>query len=639
MARPKALSEEFKVIHHSGANRRLSSLIRNIELLEGMFKRQTEAGKLDPRTLFYLATHYYDAGNLEGAKTLLEHYIKVSGWAEERCEALVYIGDIFYRNEQDDNAHRAYLSAIGEYQNSPRPYIGLAKLDFAKGRYEESAGWIEKCLALPKATTTMVQRPMENSFVAYLIGAQSLANIGGKSLDTAMTYIKKALKIRPKDSDALGAFKQIDALIQNRQDIKAASRLINKFKNDKEEAKILPFIDALPYSTQDNPMILNTRHQYMEPTKWGKKSIAIYVGNGPLGIWGPWSLETGIGGSEEAVIKLSGELAMKGWDVTIFATPGDKAGWYGAKTNTYLGKTSIEGGMNGVTWKQFYEFNPKDEYDVLIAWRNPGFFDADIKARKKYLWLHDVMDKEEFLPERLEKIDKVIFVGKYHASLYEGVIPEDKWFISGNGIDPQDFIEADGKFRRTPHRMVYMSAYNRGLKLLLANWDKIKKAVPDATLDIYYGWEGYDSINANNPERMQWKADLVKMIDNCEGVTDHGRIGHKQIVEEINKADILAYPCVFNEVYCITYVKAMAGGLNVVSTDYAELVNYQKDGGTQVHYEEGKVDKLTEDYIPALIKALKTGMDKDERKRIEYNTRNNYSWEWTANGWDKEFQS
>jgi glycosyltransferase involved in cell wall biosynthesis len=622
--RSKAMCDEIKVIHHSGEDRRLDSLIRNIKLLEGMYKKQAEKNEFDPRTLYYLATHYYDGQNFEDAFTLLKNYMQISGWAEERCEALVYMGNILRIWNKPDEAHRSYLAAMGEYQDSPRPYIELAKLDFSQKRYEESYKWIVKALACPPPSSTMVQRPMENSYGAYLLGAQACVNIGGKKLEVANNYIKEALKLRPLDDDGLNARKLIDQLINTRDNIKAAAKLIKQLEKDKQEDKILDFLNCLPYDTQDNPMMLNSRHKYTEPTTWGDKSIVIYVGQGPLGIWGPWSLESGIGGSEEAVIKLSRHLSDLGWEVTVYATPGDRTG---------------RDGDYNVFWKQYYEFNPKDTYNVLIAWRNPGFFDAPVKAKKSYLWLHDVTEKEEFLPHRLERITKVIFVGKYHAELYKGVIPEDKWFISGNGISPEEFIDADGKYGRRKHRMIYMSAPNRGLKILLDNWHKVKEAVPDATLDFYYGWESYDAINSDNPERMKWKQGIVDQINSLEGVTDHGRIGHKDIIETIQSADIFAYPCIFPEVYCISYVKAMAGGAYPVSSNYAELLNYKDDGGVQVSYTEGQLAKFIDAYIKQLIKTLKVDITDEKRSKMMETARNKYSWLATAEQWDSEFLS
>ena len=51
-------------------------------------------------------------------------------------------------------------------------------------------------------------------------------------------------------------------------------------------------------------------------------AVAIWCGRSVVGDWGPWSLqETGIGGSEEAVVRLSRELVRVGWGVTVYATP------------------------------------------------------------------------------------------------------------------------------------------------------------------------------------------------------------------------------------------------------------------------------------------------------------------------------
>lgn len=620
--RPKAMSNDFNVIHHAGADRRSASLIRNIKLLEGMFKEQQSNGKFDPRTLYYLATHYYDANILEDAKALLEHYLTLSGWSEERSEALVYLGNIAIRYNMDDEAHRRFLAAIGEFQNNPRPYIGLAELDFIKGRYEESAGWIEKCIALPETMSGMVKTPMENSYKAYMLGAQSCANIGGIQLNKAQKYIKSAIKLRPTDPDALRARDLIAKLIDNRDDIKAANRLITKLVDDKQENKVLSFINSLPDDVQDNPIILNNRFKFTEPHKYGNKDIAIYCGQGPLGIWGYWSLKDGIGGSEEAVVQLSRQLAKLGWRVTIFATPGDRAG--------------LDPEADGfVEWKQYYEYNPKDEYNIIVSWRNPSFFDAKINAKKKYLWLHDVMERAEFFKERLDNIDRVIFVGQYHADLYKDLMPKEKIFVSGNGIDPNAFDTP--KEKRKKNRLIYMSAYNRGLKVLLTNWDKVKKAIPDATLDIYYGWNSYDALNSDNPERMAWKQSIVDLINSCDGVTDHGRIGHEQIIKEIKTADYFAYPCIFDEVYCISIVKAMAGGAYPITSDFAELNSYKKNGGSFVHYNYGDIDKFSEDYINTLIETMKNGVSDEERTRISKKALNKYTWESTAMGWDKDF--
>jgi glycosyltransferase involved in cell wall biosynthesis len=191
-----------------------------------------------------------------------------------------------------------------------------------------------------------------------------------------------------------------------------------------------------------------------------------------------------------------------------------------------------------------------------------------------------------------------------------------------------------------------MSAHERGLELLYKIWPEVRKAVPDATLDVYYGWTGFDEVNKDNPERMGWKEKLLNMQSQLadKGVTNHGKIGHGQIVREIYKSGVWAYPSPFPEVYCITGVKAQAGGAWPVVSDYAALRDTVQYGDKQPmpNYDEqsraGKWEyKDLEEYRDKLIHRLKNPPTREERTEMMKWARNNMSWEATAKGWSDEF--
>jgi glycosyltransferase involved in cell wall biosynthesis len=547
----KVMNEEFWVTHHADNDRKDASLVRNIELLEKMLERMTDIP--DPRVLFYLGTHYWDAQRFEESKKLLENYLALSGWPEERAQAWVFIGKYHLLKNEPGKARGAFLHAMAENPNDPAPYVDLGELEYYEALYDKSIYWLDMAVAKKVPHTTLVRTPMETTYRAYMLLAQSHANLGGKSLDDAHKWVEKALKLRPLDPDTQAARELVDELIRTRELTQSVKALTRSYEKSEETAKIPDFIRSLPSEMQDNPLVQGIWRRYAEPVKWPKKSIAMFVGNGALGIFGPWSLKKGTGGSEEAVIRLSRQLVKEGWKVVVYGTPGDGAGTY-----------------DGVEWKQYWEMNLKDTFDVFVAWRSPWFFDAEIKARKKYLWLHDVMDAEEFIPERLANIDKVIVLSKYHRSVYP-MIPDDKIFLSANGIDPEDFAKLDGKLERDPHRLIYTSSHVRGLNYLYDIWPEVLKAVPDAKLDIYYGWGSYDSVHHDNPERMAWKQKMIDRANSLKGVTDHGKIGQGQINEELFKSGIWAYPCPFPEIYCIAAVKAQAAGTVPVSSNYAAL--------------------------------------------------------------------
>lgn len=638
----QASNDEFKVVHHADNLKRDQSLNRNIELLEGMYERQKD-NRIDPRILFYLATHYFDARRYYEAKGLLIQYLQTSGWAEERSEAHVFIGRIFNMDGDTGAAKRAFLLALGENVNNQTAYLELGKLDAKEERHGQASKWLETALTIKQGPQAMVL--FSGFYDLYILLAECYTQMGGKNLEKALKMADKAVKLRALDPEAVKKRDEIDDLVNYQKDMKAVARLVREVKDDKPRLKGL--LDNLPNHLSDSPVVIGARHNLKEVKKWPKKSIAIYCGNGPLGIWGPWSLEKGIGGSEEAVVRLSRELADQGWEVVIYATPGEKAGMdntmkFNVEPGTFPPET--EGKRLFPVWKQYWEFNPEDEFDVLVAWRMPSFFDNKFKARKQYLWLHDVMEKEEFTEERLSRIDKVIVLSKYHESLFP-MIPKDKIFLSANGITPLDFEAEDDKHKRDPYRIIYMSSHIRGLALIYDIWPDVKKAVPDAKLDIYYGWESYVSMNHNNPGNqpggMAWMRMMQAWEKKLDGATDHGKIGQQQIVEEIQKSGVWAYPCPFPEIYCITAIKAQAGGAVPVSSDFAAL-DETVQFGKKIHMTQKDEDqpvgnwdkKEVAEYRDALIDALKNP-DQFDRDKMQKWARTQ-SWANVAKSWSKE---
>lgn len=621
----KVMNDEFWVRHHADEERRDCSLIRNINILEKMLTN----GKAnpDPRILYYLATHYVDANRLMEAKELLEWYLTLSGWAEERSQAYVYLGMIYDAMQDLDKARGCYMRAVAESPNDPNPYVELGELEMRDRLWQKAVYWLEMAVTKKVDPMASVYRPMDSTYRAYKALSQAYANIGGKSLQKAQKWLTEALKLRPFDPELHDAQKVLDQVVEVRDLTKATNQLIKKLKDDKETDKIVPFLDALPTKMQDNPLVTSARNYYREPKVWPKKSIVILAGWGPLGNWGPSGLEKGIGGSEEAIIRISRELVEQGYSVTIFGTPGEEAGLDGQ-----------------VDYRHYWEFNSKDQFDIFISWRSPEQFDQKFNARKSYLWLHDVMDKEEFIDERIANIDRIIFVSQYHRDLYP-FIPEDKCFVSGNGITPEDFELLDGKFERDPHRVIYMSSHVRGLQLIYEVWPDVKKEVPDATLDIYYGWASYDSVNKSNPERMAWKEKMLKWEQELDGVNDHGKIGHKQIAEEIFKSGVWAYPCPFPEVYCITAVKAQAGGAVPVSSNFAalkETVKYGEILDMKAQDEKTPVGQWDKEELQkfklALIKVLKDPDYQESIRKDMMTWARTQSWENTAKGWIEDFE-
>lgn len=604
-------TKDFRVVHHSNPERRTASTERNIRLLELELSEQEQ---VDPRTIYYLGCSYVDVGRYAEAKEYLHRYLELSGWDQERCAAHVKLGRVYLNEGDRFNAKNHFVLAIGEDPASAEPRVELGSLELEVKQYHKARKWLESVLAMEDSLTTLERNPMNATFRTYLLLADVYMGLGGSYLDKALEYAKKALAYKRKDKKLKDYVKAIAQVVEDKQMLEGIVKVAKRLKKNGEDDKIKSLAYSVPRQLDDNPLILKMRDEHFV---WPDKSIAIVCGDSADEEWGPWSLEKGIGGSEEAVVRLGRQLSSIGYKVVVYGKPMNRAGMY-----------------DGVMYRNFWELNLQDTFDVFVSWRMPGLFDREIDARKKYLWLHDVVETGEFTSERLANLDKVIVLSEYHRSLFPD-IPDEKIFMSANGIDPEEFAALDG-VKRDPHRIFYGSSHVRGLEYLYDIWPEVKAAVPDATLDVYYGRETYDAINAGNPERLKWMDDMQLRAKKLDGVIDHGKISQKQIAEEMSKSGVWAYPCPFPEIYCITAIKAQAAGCVPVTSNYAaldETVQY----GQKVPFKKMS-QKWLDTYKEALIWWLQHA-DKQDAIRVGMKAwgRSN-SWASVAEAWVYEFE-
>lgn len=189
---------------------------------------------------------------------------------------------------------------------------------------------------------------------------------------------------------------------------------------------------------------------------------------------------------------------------------------------------------------------------------------------------------------------------------------------------------------RDPKRIIYTSSYDRGLEHLLELWPKVREAVPDATLHIFYGFDLFDRFYGNNPASMEWKAKLVEKFA-LPGVTEHGRVPQAELAGEYAKSGIWAYPTHFGEINCISAIKAQAHGCEPVVVNYAalaETVRFGRKVDGDIYDQETK-----DEYLTQLIEALETPMSDDDRKKMMAWARETYAWDAIAKQWAEVMRS
>lgn len=183
------------------------------------------------------------------------------------------------------------------------------------------------------------------------------------------------------------------------------------------------------------------------------------------------------------------------------------------------------------------------------------------------------------------------------------------------------------------HKLIYQSSYDRALQHLLKIWPDVIKEFPDATLDVFYGWETFIKYYHDNAERMAWKKQMDEMMDQ-PGITHHGRVGQKELREYHKKVGIFAYPTHFSETFCIGAVEAQLAGVVPVTMNLAAL---QETVGCGVKVVGDIYDpKVRQTYLQALLtymkdeKLWKTESEKGKKFAEEY------AWSKIAKKWVKE---
>lgn len=596
-------------VHHTSEDDIERSYDRNLRILE----KERVKNPNEPRTLFYLGRTYIAAGRFDDAISVLSDYLFISGWNEERYEARLLIGQALLHTGNVDDALQCYNDAILEMESYPDAYIYKGMCYLKKEDYRNALQNFEIAVTKEPPAANTYFNPMLYSQKLPACMASAYLNIG--NFDSAIKYANFALSADNKNDEVILLIKTINHVKEKKETAKMFHDLSCRLENRNNKSNIQTLINSVPPDLSDNPFIVSIKNKYCLPKKWDSNSLVIYCGNSPED-WNPGLVDKGgIGGSETAVIELSKRFVKMGMNVTIYNRCGIPSG-----------------GMmfDGVEYKNYWEFNFNDEFNIICSWRLPEFFDYNIKSKMSIIDLHDVMNPLDFGKERLEKIDKIFVKTKYHRSLMPS-IPDDKFVIIGNGIDLSRF---SGSFEREPYRFIYSSTPNRGLDIILEYmWDDIKKALPEAELHTYYGFNTFYELEKHNPERMAWMKKMQVLMKK-PGVVNHGRVNQKELAEDIMKSSFWLYPTYFPEIHCITACEMQAGGCIPITSGYAALAETVKTGVTV----EGDVydPKYHKEYVDKVVEYA----NKDNSTLIEQMTirAQDFSWDKVADKWLDEFK-
>lgn len=224
------------------------------------------------------------------------------------------------------------------------------------------------------------------------------------------------------------------------------------------------------------------------------------------------------------------------------------------------------------------------------------------------------------------QLDATVMVSHWQHEKYRWMhqIPLDNVVVIKNAIEPIEFLpRSNDKIK-----IIFAAPPYRGLDVMLAAFEVLNR--DDVELDVYsstviYG-EDYVKHEGDKYEPLFQRAREMKNVNYI------GYVSHDEMIKAMQSADILAYPCIFEETSCLTVIEAAAAGCQVITTNIGALPETGSEFVTLV--------PIRADY-PNIVMSFAEGLTEvvDKAKGFNgayqsefYNTM--YGWERRAKEWN-----
>lgn len=597
-------------IKHTATSEQINiSAERNLKIAVMQYNKEHDEKNVDAKTVYDLARSLNATGHYEKALEIFLEYVQVSGWDNERAIAWGRMADIHRKFKRWDKAIHCDLMVMNLKPTWPDAYIGLSSTYFCMERWEEVTTLLSFAMMLKPPYGAMPCDPM--FYKAKPLMLMQFAFFQQGNFPMALATAEKALGYYPKNEHLLSMVKNCHEVMAQEKTTRNLIELKKELEAKDEKEKLKNLVQALPDYVKTHPSFVRLKNKFFGVNK--PKRVAIYCGN-TAETWSPKSVGYGVGGSEEAVINLTAELAKMGWNIEVFCDC-DFPGIYG-----------------GVEYKNTWEYDKSVKYDIFVAWRVSNYLDiAPMSGEKRFLWLHDFSKMEYFNQKRLDTVDKIFVLSNYHRNNLP-LIPDKKFYITSNGIDIKHFPLNSFKIK---NKCIYASSPDRGLDILLELWPEIIKEIPDATLDIYYGFtKTFDDRYKDNQGMMKFKMEMMEKMKQ-KGITYYGMVGHEELAKAYLASEWWLYPTHFTEISCITAMKAQAAGCYPITTDLAaldETVQY----GVKI---KGNINEETVkgEYLKTVLEKIKAGYPADDCKAMSNWALNKFDWSNIAKDWNRLF--
>lgn len=311
----------------------------------------------------------------------------------------------------------------------------------------------------------------------------------------------------------------------------------------------------------------------------------------------------GVGGAEASLILLSRELAKLGHVVDIY------------------NNTTRQGTFNGVNYINLANFSTDDYCDVYVLFRNSYFAVDFVNSPLKIFWSCDQQTTNDWETHIIPHVHKTFTISEYHKKYLLSHYPFNETDIEvvDLGIKPGDYEEVEEK---VPGKMIFCSVPKRGLEYLKDLYLAIQKEVSSVSLVITSDYRLWGAGPLNE--------EFVSQFTGIPGVSFLGKVSREELLKHQKESMVMAYPCTYDENFCISAIECIAAGAVPVTTAIGAMVTTVGESGKLI-YKHPNHSGYKEEFVPEVVRLLTDqGYYKEKSEAGRKRALGFYSWNYLA---------
>jgi glycosyltransferase involved in cell wall biosynthesis len=339
------------------------------------------------------------------------------------------------------------------------------------------------------------------------------------------------------------------------------------------------------------------------------KTLHVLANDGsPIGvtsksIWGS-NGRFGVGGAELAILTLCEGWQKRGYDVTFYNNPD-------------------EGGASPFKQKTLAEFDPAEDRDYLIVFRSPN---ERIKGAKgRIFWFSTDQFTVGSFKDFSKEVEKIVTISPFHANYFREMYGINETITIDLPVRLNDYKSRS--YSKVSKKCIYTSVPDRGSVPLRAIWALIVREVPDAQLILTSDWRLW------NPEIDQsvitpWKLPYA-MLPNVSYI---GAVHRDELIRHQLEADLLLYPCQYQELFCIAVAEAQVAGAVPVTSNFG-AVETTNQFGFRIPGTPTEPD-FVEDFVGMSVRLLKDPYLQDIQRHMQKEAEERFSLDRILEEWE-----